>query len=161
MCGIAGFIGPWSDHLLQEMLNALRHRGPDGRGSWRDSSGSVALGHLRLSIIDLNIAANQPMHSADGRYTISFNGEIYNYRSLRSEAEAAGVKFRTQSDTEVLLSCFAREGEACLERLQGIFAFAIWDRVTRRLFLARDHIGVKPLYYASLPKGFLFASELK
>lgn len=161
MCGIAGFAGPWNDQLLGAMLKAIEHRGPDGQGTWRDQSCGVALGHLRLSIIDLSTAANQPMRSPDGRYTLCFNGEIYNFRSLRVELEAAGIAFRTQSDTEVLLHMFVRHGEACLDRLQGIFAFAIWDREQRRLFLARDQLGVKPLYYAVLPSGVLFASEIK
>lgn len=161
MCGIAGFAGPWNDQLLGSMLKAIEHRGPDGQGTWRDRSCGVALGHVRLSIIDLSTAANQPMHSADGRYTLCFNGEIYNFRALRAELEATEATFRTQSDTEVLLQMFARYGERCLERLQGIFAFAVWDRERRRLFLARDQLGVKPLYYAVLPMGVLFASELK
>ena len=101
------------------------------------------------------------MQTADGRYVLSYNGEIYNYRELRSELEQAGAEFRTGSDTEVLLHLFARDGLACVEKLNGIFAFAIWDREARALSLARDHLGVKPLYYASLSSGFLFASELK
>ncbi len=161
MCGIAGFVGPWTDRLLEAMLDQLNHRGPDGRGAWRDPHASVGIGHTRLSIIDLSTAANQPMHTPDGRYVISFNGEIYNFRALRSELENAGVSFRTKSDTEVLLRLFEREGSACINRLNGIFAFAVWDRALRRLFLARDQLGVKPLYYAVLPQGLLFASELK
>jgi asparagine synthase (glutamine-hydrolysing) len=161
MCGIAGFLGPWSDRLLDAMLDRLSHRGPDGRALWRDSEANFAVGHARLSIIDLSASANQPMHTADGRYVISFNGEIYNFKELRRELESAGVVFRTKSDTEVLLRLFECEGQACLSRLSGIFAFAVWDRTSRHLFIARDHLGVKPLYYAALPHGFLFASELK
>ncbi len=143
------------------MTGAVRHRGPDGEGCWSDADAGIALGHVRLSIIDLTDAAAQPMTSADGRYTIVFNGEIYNYRALRSELASAGVAFRTGSDTEVLLELYARQGAAAVERLHGIFAFAIWDARERSLFLARDPLGVKPLYYAPLKQGFLFASELK
>ncbi len=143
------------------MIGAERHRGPDGEGLWSDAEAGVALGHVRLSIIDLSEAAAQPMTTADGRYTIVFNGEIYNYRALRAELERAGVRFRTTSDTEVLLELYARQGPASVERLHGIFAFAVWDSAERSLFLARDHLGVKPLYYADLPQGILFASELK
>jgi len=159
MCGIAGFVGPWRVGLAGAMSEAIAHRGPDGQGLW--SHDGVALGHRRLSIIDLSDAAAQPMHTADGRHVLTFNGEIYNYRDLRAELEQAGVAFRTGSDTEVLLNLFARDGLGCVDRLNGIFAFAIWDRETRTLSLARDHLGVKPLYFAALPQGFLFASELK
>lgn len=161
MCGIAGFVGPWSDRLLDAMLDQINHRGPDGSATWRDWETNFAVGHARLSIIDLSTAANQPMHTVDGRYVISFNGEIYNFKELRRELESDGVVFRTKSDTEVLLCLFEREGKSCLSRLNGIFVFAVWDRTLRHLFIARDHLGVKPLYYAALPQGFLFASELK
>jgi asparagine synthase (glutamine-hydrolysing) len=159
MCGIAGFVGPWSPALAASMTVAIAHRGPDGDGLWSDDG--VALGHRRLSIIDLSDAAAQPMHSADGRYALSYNGEIYNFGELRLELEQAGVAFRTGSDTEVLLELFARDGLGCVSRLNGIFAFAVWDRRERVLSVARDHLGVKPFYYAALPQGFLFASELK
>lgn len=159
MCGIAGFVGPWSPALAAAMTAAIGHRGPDGDGLW--SEGGIALGHRRLSIIDLSDAAAQPMHSADQRYVLSYNGEIYNFGDLRRELEQAGVAFRTGSDTEVLLELFARDGLDCVDRLNGIFAFAVWDRQTHTLSVARDHLGVKPLYYAVLPQGFLFASELK
>ncbi len=161
MCGIAGFIGPWPDALLDQMVASLRHRGPDGSGRARDAPSGLGLGHTRLSIIDLSDAAAQPMRSSDGRYTISYNGEIYNYRALRRELVEQGVTFESGSDTEVLLHLFAREGLECVHRLEGIFAFAVWDGRDRVLSLARDHLGVKPLYFADLPKGFLFASELK
>ena len=161
MCGIAGFLGPWSGQLADAMVAQLRHRGPDDEGCHFDEAVGLALGHTRLSIIDLTDAAHQPMSTADGRYTISFNGEIYNYRSLRDELVGAGITLRTRSDTEVLLALYVRHGASCLEALHGIFAFAIWDSVEKRLFLARDHLGVKPLYYAVLDRGFLFASELK
>lgn len=159
MCGIAGFVGPWRPDLAAAMTEAIAHRGPDGHGLWSDDG--VALGHRRLSIIDLSEAAAQPMATPDGRYVLTYNGEIYNYRALRAELEQAGVAFRTHSDTEVLLALFARDGLACVDALDGIFAFAVWDRETRTLSLARDQLGVKPLYYAALPGGFLFASELK
>ncbi len=161
MCGIAGFLGPWPEQLIDAMVASLRHRGPDGDGRVVDAEAGVALGHARLSIIDLSNAAAQPMASPDGRYTLTFNGEIYNYRALRTSLETAGVTFRTSSDTEVLLHLFMREGPDCLSKLHGIFAFAIWDKKERWLFIARDHLGVKPLYYADLANGFLFASELK
>jgi asparagine synthase (glutamine-hydrolysing) len=159
MCGIAGFVGSWSPSLAAAMTQAVAHRGPDGEGLWSDDG--VALGHRRLSIIDLSAAAAQPMHSADGRYALTYNGEIYNFADLRLELEQAGTVFQTASDTEVLLELFARDGLGCVGRLNGIFAFAVWDRRDRVLSIARDHLGVKPLYYASLKQGFVFASELK
>ena len=119
------------------------------------------LGHRRLAILDLDARANQPMVSTDGRYTIVFNGEIYNFRELRRALEADGIAFRTTSDTEVLLALFAREGERMLPRLRGMFAFAIWDTQTRELFLARDPYGIKPLYYTRTKNGLLFASQVK
>ena len=159
MCGIVGFVGPWSPSLAAAMAQAVAHRGPDGDGLWSDDG--IALGHRRLSIIDLSDAAAQPMHSADGRYALTYNGEIYNFAEIRLELEQAGTVFRTASDTEVLLELFAREGLDCVGRLIGIFAFAVWDRRDRVLSIARDHLGVKPLYYAVLERGFVFASELK
>ena len=161
MCGIAGFLGPWPRALAAAMTDALAHRGPDGAGVFHDAAAEIALGHRRLSIIDLSESGAQPMQLAGGRYTITYNGEIYNYRELRAELAAGGVTFRSTSDTEVLLALYARHGAKCVERLNGIFAFAVWDAERRSLFLARDHLGVKPLYYAALPQGFLFASELK
>jgi asparagine synthase (glutamine-hydrolysing) len=143
------------------MATRLRHRGPDGEGCFHDTGAAIGLAHTRLSILDLTDAAAQPMATADGRYTITFNGEIYNYRELRRELEAEGVEFTSHGDTEVLLRLYARHGEACVEKLRGIFAFAVWDATRHQLFLARDPLGVKPLYYTSLGKGFLFASELK
>ena len=143
------------------MTEAIAHRGPDGAGVFFDPLSQLALGHRRLSIIDLSDSGAQPMRFAGGRFTITYNGEIYNYRALRAELAAAGVTFRGTSDTEVLLALYARDGAKCVERLNGIFAFAVWDAERRTLFLARDHLGVKPLYYAALAQGFLFASELK
>ena len=161
MCGIAGFYGSWTETLLDSMVATLRHRGPDGDGRFHDPEAGIALGHTRLAIIDLSDAASQPMRSPDGRFVITFNGEIYNYRTLRDELISKGAVFASESDTEVLLQLFARDGIACLNRLIGIFAFAVWDAHERRLVLARDQLGIKPLYYADLPTGFLFASELK
>ena len=126
-----------------------------------EAEAGIAIGHTRLAIIDLTDAAAQPMTSADGRYILTYNGEIYNFRDLRRELAASGETFASDSDTEVLLRLFAHHGLDCVDRLQGIFAFAIWDRASRQLHLARDHLGVKPLYYANLAQGFLFASELK
>jgi asparagine synthase (glutamine-hydrolysing) len=140
------------------MTRVLEHRGPDGEGYYLDQD--VALGHRRLSIIDLE-TGQQPMSTADGRYTTVFNGEIYNFRELRRELEGQGVRFRTHSDTEVLLEAYAAWGRAALEKLRGMFAFAVWDGKERRLFAARDRLGVKPLYYALLSDELIFASEMK
>lgn len=164
MCGIAGIIAGDGARvvdtaLVERMCDALAHRGPDGAGVW--SEPGVALGHRRLSIIDLAGSA-QPMLSADGSSVIVFNGEIYNFRELRRELEGAGFVFRTAGDTEVILAAYAQWGPDCLTRLEGMFAFALYDCRRRRLFLARDRLGVKPLYHARLPDGSIaFASELK
>jgi asparagine synthase (glutamine-hydrolysing) len=163
MCGITGMFNaaarPASPVVLQRMTDALAHRGPDGEGLFTD--GPVGLGHRRLAIIDLSAAAHQPMQSVDGRFTLTYNGEIYNFRELRAELEARGHQFRSRSDTEVLLHGFAEWGVDILPRLNGMFAFAIWDRRTRQLLLARDRYGIKPLYYATRAGSFLFASEIK
>ncbi|MEY4942882.1 MAG: hypothetical protein RL254_1063 [Planctomycetota bacterium] len=165
MCGIAGFVlGPAvaaasTIDAVTRMTTCMRPRGPDAEGVW--PSEGVVLGHRRLAILDLDARANQPMVSADGRYTIVFNGEIYNFRELRRELEAEGVVFRTTSDTEVLLALFAREGERMLPQLRGMFAFAIWDAQSKELFLARDPYGIKPLYYTQAKDGALFASQVK
>lgn len=163
MCGIAGAIafseaGKKYPDRIGDAVAALRHRGPDGEGTFRD--GNVALGHTRLAIIDTSDNAAQPFTSTDGRYTIVFNGEIFNYRELRAEMEKEGVKFRTQSDTEVLLALFAKEGKDCLPKLNGFFAFAVYDKNDGSLFLARDRYGEKPLYWMSAGiNSFCFASE--
>jgi len=165
MCGIAGHVATTSVPALaaadavRRMAGRMRPRGPDAEGEW--SGEGIVLGHRRLAILDLDGRANQPMLSADGRYAIVFNGEIYNFRELRRSLEAAGAVFRTTSDTEVLLALFAREGERMLPRLRGMFAFAIWDAQARELFLARDPYGIKPLYYAQTRQGLLFASQVK
>ena len=139
----------------------MQARGPDAVGYWCDPEAGLSLGHRRLSILDLESRANQPMHSDDGRYIIVFNGEIYNFRDLRRTLEGEGEGFRTQSDTEVILKLFAREGEEMLPRLRGMFALAIWDRHAQTLFLARDPYGIKPLYISRNQHGWLFASQVK
>lgn len=164
MCGIAGIFhcgtpAPVDPALVEQMCDALAHRGPDGAGVW--TAPGVGLGHRRLSIIDL-AGSPQPMHSADERFVLSFNGEIYNFRELRRELSASGAQFRTDGDSEVILAAYARWGEDCVQHLHGMFAFAIYDRKDRTLFLARDRFGVKPLFMARLSDGSLaFASELK
>lgn len=140
-------------------LAAMQARGPDGEGAWEQDG--VALGHRRLAILDLDARAAQPMQSADGRYLIVFNGEIYNFRELRRELEREGHAFRTGSDTEVLLALFARDGEAMLGKLHGMFAFVLWDRQARRGFAARDPYGIKPLYVAQTGNGIMLASQVK
>ncbi len=166
MCGIAGLwqpsgLGSDAGEVVRRMTDALRHRGPDDAGLWTNASAGIALGHRRLSIIDLSPEGHQPMHSADGRYTTVFNGEIYNYPALREELAAAGARFRGTSDTEVLIELIARQGvEAALRQCVGMFALAVWDAQARDLYLARDRMGEKPLYYASTAAGVAFASEL-
>ena len=159
MCGIAGIVGgtPMRS-TLESMLTTLEHRGPDDRGVHLGDG--VALGMTRLAIIDL-VTGRQPMTSEDGAATVVFNGEIYNFRALRAELEARGQHFRTKSDTEVILRAWELEGEACVERLRGMFAFAIWDARRRTLFLARDRVGKKPLYYWQGGGSLVFASEIK
>ncbi len=165
MCGIAGLISTQgaaetsAPDAVGRMTDRMSVRGPDAEGIW--SSAGVVLGHRRLAILDLDARANQPMVSTDGRYAIVFNGEIYNFRELRRTLEAQGEALRTMSDTEVLLTLFAREGERMLPRLRGMFAFAIWDTQSRELFLARDPYGIKPLYYTRTTHGFVFASQVK
>ncbi len=143
------------------MCDRMQVRGPDAVGYWSDTEVGLSLGHRRLSILDLDPRANQPMHSDDGRYVIVYNGEIYNFRELRKMLETAGEVFRTQSDTEVLLKLYACEGEGMLSRIRGMFAFAIWDRQIRSLFLARDPYGIKPLYLGHIKDGWVFASQVK
>ncbi|WP_414660866.1 asparagine synthase (glutamine-hydrolyzing) [Horticoccus sp. 23ND18S-11] len=162
MCGIAGvvdFRAAPDAGAGERGAAALGHRGPDTRGAW--SEGPVALGHARLSILDLSPAGGQPMTSACGRYTIVYNGEVYNFPALRAELEAAGSRLTSHSDTEVVLEALARWGEPVLPRLNGIFALALWDRVTQRLTLARDRFGVKPLHYHLQGERLTFGSEIK
>lgn len=164
MCGIAGIFHlttpkPVDPARIDRMCAVMAHRGPDGQGVW--TAPGVGLGHLRLSIIDV-AGSPQPMVSSDGRAVLVFNGEIYNYRELREELRGGGAQFHTDGDSEVILAAWQRWGPDCLPRLHGMFAFAIYDTVQRTLFLARDRMGVKPLFYAPLSDGSLaFASELK
>jgi asparagine synthase (glutamine-hydrolysing) len=160
MCGICGFTGPADPELLGRMIDVMRHRGPDGEGSYASPSGLINLGHRRLSIIDLSGGA-QPMRSGDGRYSVSFNGEIYNYKELNEELRAGGVNPRTTSDTETLLHLYGLHGVDMLTKLNGMFAFALWDEQERTLLLARDRLGVKPLYWTRAAGRLLFASEIK
>ena len=137
------------------------HRGPDGQGIWSDPSQGVAFGHRRLSIIDLSQAGAQPMSNEDGSVMLTYNGEVYNHAALRSELEAKGHVYRSHTDSETIVHLYEEEGPRCVERLQGMFAIAIWDARRKELFLARDRLGVKPLYYAQLPGGLVFGSEIK
>ena len=160
MCGIYASIGLVPD---PRHLDVVSHRGPDGRG-WRvfqSAAGPVALGHRRLSIIDLDKRAAQPMSCSDERFWLTFNGEIYNFLELRAELEAKAIRFRTTSDSEVLVHAYATWGEAMLEKLVGMFALVIYDAIEQRLFAARDRFGIKPLYYFSSVGGLVFASEIK
>lgn len=181
MCGIVGLYGadarPVDLGELGEMARLIEHRGPDGHGFWAGESHSgrheffssgfpdlradVALGHRRLSIIDLTDTGRQPMCNEDGTIWITFNGEIYNFRELKSELESLGHRFRSSSDTEVIVHAYEAWGERCVDRFNGIFAFAIWDQPRRQLFLARDRLGVKPLYYTWIGERFAFGSEFK
>lgn len=161
MCGIAGFLGSFEPSLLGRMSAALAHRGPDGEGSYFSSDGAVGLAHRRLAIIDLSPTGAQPMTDSATGVTIIYNGEIYNYRELRAQLTARGVRFFSHSDTEVILRLYLAYGRNALPMLNGIFALAIWDVRDRSLLLARDGVGVKPLYYAQTPSGLVFASELK
>lgn len=163
MCGIAGILQKQAQpavaaETLVRMRDVMTHRGPDDAGVYVDAE--IGLCHRRLSIIGLS-TGHQPMADASERYWIVFNGEIYNYRDVRKTLEQAGYAFRTESDTEVIINAYAAYGKDCVQHLNGMFAFAIWDRQTRSLFLARDRLGVKPLYYADTPTGFVFGSEIK
>ena len=163
MCGIVGIVNfnpqeAVDEARLKRMRDVLRHRGPDGEGLWTD--GPVGLGHRRLAIVDV-ATGQQPMTNEDGSCWITYNGEIYNHASLRPELVARGHRYRSQSDTETILHLYEEEGERCVERLQGMFAFALWDGPRRRLLLGRDRLGIKPLYYAVTDQELLFASEIK
>ena len=163
MCGIAGLINlrreAISPVILQKMTDAIAHRGPDGEGHWIE--GNVGIGHRRLAIIDLSPAGHQPMISADHRYVLSYNGEIYNFRELRAELQAAGYWFRSKTDSEVVLHALANWGADALLKFNGMFALALWDRKEKTLLLARDRYGIKPLYYARQGDTFAFGSEQK
>ena len=164
MCGIAGKVSrDASDSvapaLLERMALALTHRGPDDSGVW--TGGGAGLASRRLKVIDLSERAHMPMATDDGALWITFNGEVYNFQQLRADLEGRGHKFRSDGDTEVVLRLYQEEGERCLGRLRGMFAFAIWDAPRRRLFAARDRLGKKPFFYHDGPRAFTFASEPK
>src|SRR2546428_109215 len=163
MCGIVGIIKlnareTVDEARLKRMRDVLRHRGPDGEGLW--IGGPVGLGMRRLAIVDV-LGGRQPMANEDETIWIVYNGEIYNHAALRPGLEARGHRYRTRSDTETILHLYEEEQERCVERLRGMFAFALWDRTRKRLLLARDRLGIKPLYYAVTPRELLFASEIK
>ena len=163
MCGITGVIhfdgAPISPVYLKRMTDALAHRGPDGEGQWIE--GNIGIGHRRLAIIDLSPGGHQPMLSKDQRYVLSYNGEVYNFRELRTELESLGRQFYTSSDSEVVLTALVQWGPKALERFNGMFALALWDRHARKLLLARDRYGIKPLYYSFQGNNFAFGSEQK
>ncbi|MFM2169251.1 MAG: hypothetical protein RIS79_3622, partial [Verrucomicrobiota bacterium] len=166
MCGIAGILDPQltlsdTDRRLAALQSALKHRGPDDRGAWSSPCGVAHFAHTRLSILDLSAAGHQPMGLPGGRFTIAFNGEIYNFKELRSEFEKDRVPFQTGTDTEVLLRLYERHGQGMLDKLRGMFSFAIWDEHEQTCFLARDPLGIKPLYYSNQGGVFAFASEVR
>ncbi len=163
MCGIVGIFNldgePVSPVTLRKMASTIAHRGPDGEGFFTDSF--IGLGHRRLAIIDLSPAGHQPMMAQDGQFIITYNGEVYNFQELRTELASLGYHFRSKTDSEVVLYSYAHWGPRCVERFNGMFAFAIWDKTRQELFLARDRYGIKPLYYTCLGSYLLFASESK
>jgi asparagine synthase (glutamine-hydrolysing) len=162
MCGVAGAVGQFNIGLISHMNRLQKHRGPDGEGIFEDVKAEVGIGHVRLSILDLSPASAQPMHSHCGRYVLSYNGEIYNFRELRDTIACPATPWRSQGDTEVLLHGLATEGASFLAKLNGMYAFALWDRQEQELMLARDPLGIKPLYYSEPRAGVLvFASEIK
>ena len=167
MCGFLVIVStdrgrplPYGDDELVSLMDTLTHRGPDAPGLWTSSDRSVALTHRRLKVIDLE-GGQQPMVGGGGRYRLVYNGEIYNFRELRAELEVKGRRFRGKSDTEVLLAAYEEWGRSCVERLNGIFAFVLWDEESGMLFMARDHLGVKPLYYGWWDGRLYVASEAK
>ncbi len=159
MCGIAGFTGFRDDRSLREMMGALSHRGPDSSDTY--CSDNVSLGHMRLKIIDLSMRASQPMENEDGSIKLVFNGEIYNYKNLREDLVNKNHRFRSESDTEVILHQYEEDGIDCVKKFNGMFSFAIWDEKKQRLFLCRDRVGIKPLYYYWDGENFAFSSEIK
>ena len=163
MCGISGFISPSiKESDLMQMTNQLEHRGPDAQGTYINVEQGIGLGHRRLSIIDLSETANQPLSSQNGRYLIVYNGELYNYVELRNKISSeAKIEFRTNCDTEVVIEAFSLWGDKCFEEFNGIYAMGIIDLEERRLTLARDRLGVKPLYFYQGDDHFAFASEIK
>jgi len=166
MCGICGVLAfndnfACDEQVTVAMRDAMVHRGPDDRGVWISPTSRVALGHRRLSIVDVSHFGHQPMSNEDGSVWVTFNGEIYNHGELRDELQARGHHYRSQCDTETIVHLYEEEGERCVERLDGMFALAIWDERRRTLFLARDRLGKKPLYWTKTAAGFAFASEIK
>src|SRR2546422_103343 len=159
MCGLGGYVGSGSERVLDAMTKLLVHRGPDAQGTWVGHG--VGLAATRLAILDLSPAGNQPMGDASSGVYVAFNGEIYNFETLRTELMSNGHAFHSRSDTEVLLRGYRQWEDSILARLRGMFAFAIWDEPRRQLFLARDRLGIKPLFYAQVPNGLVFASEIK
>lgn len=163
MCGITGLVhfdgNKCSKEVIKKMTDSIAHRGPNGEGQWTENN--VGLGHRRLSIIDLSNAGHQPMHSADQRYWLSYNGELYNYLEIRTELQKLGYKFSSKTDSEVLLYAIIHWGISAVEKFNGMFAFALYDRETKQLYLARDRYGIKPIYYSEQTKFFAFGSEQK
>jgi len=153
MCGIFGCVGNISPKDVKRCTNTLTHRGPDGYGDW--CSEEASFGHRRLAILDLSDHGKQPMVSEDGRFILTFNGEVYNYIEIRSELKKKGHVFRSDCDSEVVLAAFIEWGDKCLDKFNGMWALAIWDRKERNLFLARDRFGIKPLFMLNLPMGDL------
>ena len=163
MCGITGFVDFTSDTnplIIRKMTDEIKYRGPDSSGKYIDDQNNLSLGVRRLSIIDL-ITGDQPISNEDGTVTVVYNGEIYNYQELKKQLEKDKHKFKTNSDTEVLVHLYEKYGERMPQYLNGMFSFAIWDKKNQKLFLARDRAGIKPLYYLRLDKKLIFGSELK
>lgn len=166
MCGVCGVLAfndnfACDEAVVVAMRDTMTHRGPDDAGAWTSPAGRVALGHRRLSIVDVSHSGHQPMSNEDGSVWVTFNGEIYNHVELRDELEARGHRYRSRCDTETIVHLYEQEGERCVERLDGMFAIAVWDERSRELFLARDRLGKKPLYWTVTPGGLAFASEIK
>jgi asparagine synthase (glutamine-hydrolysing) len=161
MCGLVGYIGSFSKESLEFAVQNLSHRGPDDSGTYVDNYNNIGLGHTRLSIQDLTLAGHQPMSNSDKSVTLVFNGEIYNFESLRDGLEKKGYSFNSDSDTEVLLNLYLEHGISAVKKLNGIFSFAIWDSNLAKVFLVRDALGVKPLYWIQTSKGIIFSSEIK
>ena len=160
MCGIFGTINyRISEEKALDCLNRMIHRGPDGYGIWQEDG--VTLGHRRLSILDLSENGRQPMSYADGRYEITFNGEVYNFIEIRRELMSKGYTFKSDTDTEVIIAAFIEWGEKCLDMFNGMWTFAIWDRLEKKMFISRDRFGIKPLYIANQGGRIAFASEMK
>jgi asparagine synthase (glutamine-hydrolysing) len=163
MCGITGIFNsggdPISINILKKMTDTISHRGPDGEGFWTDSF--IGFGHRRLAIIDLSPLGQQPMQTEDGNYVITYNGEVYNFQNIRIELEAKGYQFKSRTDSEVVLKSFREWGKKCVNKFNGMFAFAIWNKINNELFIARDRYGVKPLYYYFKNGVFIFGSEIK